>query len=466
MATEQRRPSAPQQTSAPLAVLPRQEAPIARTPEAAAMALERVVTMGDLAQLQPEERVAYYLDTCHSLGLNPRSRPFDWLLLDNRVVLYPNKSCADQLRAIHRIRIEVSIPEASKDGSMLRCTAKATMPDGRYDESSKYVPLKGYSQQRGEYRLSGKDLANAYMKAETGAKRRVTFSIIGMAAPPQELDEVKYRTLTVDGRGNILEHPTQEQRALAENPSMARVIGEPTFEDLDGGATVFEGSPDQRPRREAPEAPRRPAGPPPSFRASEEDIRRWCGAWFVIVKDTPWDNDQSRALAVEQFTEAWPAAKRTTSLRTMFARCREEEARDFLAQWRATVGVWKEGQEREASGEPEDGSDVGLTPEAVAEEVVRQQELRDYGEVTELSDEELDDRLEAGTTRVMGRPRATESSPTRLQLVADLRQVVEQAKSAGASVDLPADLGTLSDAEVVELTAGLRTAVDAAGALA
>lgn len=379
MAVDTRRGQAPQQPANPLAILPPQSAPIARTAEAAAMALERVVTMGDLAALQPEERVAYYLDTCQSLGLNPRSRPFDWLLLDNRVVLYPNKSCADQLRAIHRIRIECSVPEASKDGSMLRCTAKGFMPDGRYDESSKYVPLTGNRQDGSTYRLTGKNLANAYMKAETGAKRRVTFSLIGMAAPPQDLDDVQYKVLTVDGRGNIIDNPTREQRALAESPRMAQVIREPTFEDAHGQPTVYAGAADQRP---APDpGPQRREGPAPTFRASEEDIRRWCGAWFGIVDETPWDTKEARARFVAEFTQDWPQAKRTDSMRAMFARCEEPEARDFLAKIRAVVVVWKEGQSAEANGEPELGSDVGMTPETAAEEIVRQEGARSYEEL-------------------------------------------------------------------------------------
>ena len=61
--------------SAALAVLPPQSAPIARTAESAAMALERVVTMGDLRDLTPVERVNYYLDLCQSLALHPRVDP-------------------------------------------------------------------------------------------------------------------------------------------------------------------------------------------------------------------------------------------------------------------------------------------------------------------------------------------------------------------------------------------------------
>ena len=38
--------------------------------------IERVITNGDLAKMQPAERVAFYWRTCESLGLNPLTRPF------------------------------------------------------------------------------------------------------------------------------------------------------------------------------------------------------------------------------------------------------------------------------------------------------------------------------------------------------------------------------------------------------
>jgi hypothetical protein len=50
-------------------------------------------------------------------------------------------------------------------------TARATMPDGRHDESIGAVPIEG---------LKGENRANALMKGETKAKRRVTLSICGL----------------------------------------------------------------------------------------------------------------------------------------------------------------------------------------------------------------------------------------------------------------------------------------------
>src|SRR5581483_8218569 len=57
--------------------------------QAAASAIEAVVIKGDLAQLTPAQRVDYYRALCESLGLNPFTRPFDYINLNNKLTLYP-----------------------------------------------------------------------------------------------------------------------------------------------------------------------------------------------------------------------------------------------------------------------------------------------------------------------------------------------------------------------------------------
>jgi hypothetical protein len=350
--------------------------------EHAAGALAHILGSGDLGKLTNEQRVGHYLDVCQSLGLNPRTRPFDWIEFYDpqtkakKLQLYPNRSCAEQLRRQHQISVRVMRREpvgSGTDDAMFVVEVEGTTPNGRKGTAIKYVPLTGQSQGGGTYRLKGNQLANAYMKAETGALRRLTFSMVGMASPPDVEDLARVRVVTVDGTGNVLDRPTQEQRYLAENPNAARAIGEPTFETVGGADDApLAGTPDQRVTTDELTPPRR-EGARPTFKASPEDVNRWCGAWFSIVDDTPWDTSKARALFVGNHTDEWPEAKRTDSLRTMFARSTEAEAGEFLAKIRATVNVWKEGQAAEAAGEPELGSDVGLTPTQAAEEVVRQE---------------------------------------------------------------------------------------------
>ena len=41
--------------------------------------MESVLMKGDLAKLTPEERAAYYLKVCDSLGINPHTNPFAFM---------------------------------------------------------------------------------------------------------------------------------------------------------------------------------------------------------------------------------------------------------------------------------------------------------------------------------------------------------------------------------------------------
>lgn len=157
-----------------------------------AQIMERVVVLGDLSQLTAPERISYYRQVCDSLGLNPLTKPFDYIDLNGRLVLYAKRDCTDQLRANHG----VSITKLERDlsGDVYTVTAYATDHDGRSDSSIGAVALvkengewataangKKYFKGLGTYRpLPPEDRANAMMKAETKAKRRVTLSLCGL----------------------------------------------------------------------------------------------------------------------------------------------------------------------------------------------------------------------------------------------------------------------------------------------
>ncbi len=143
--------------------------------------IENIVIHGDLSQLSPKHRSEYYAHVCESLGLNPLTKPFDYIRLNGRLVLYAKKDATDQLRKIYNVSITISSRE--KIGDIYIVTAKARLPNGREDESTGALPVHG---------LEGNDLANAFMKAETKAKRRVTLSICGLGM----LDESELDTIT------------------------------------------------------------------------------------------------------------------------------------------------------------------------------------------------------------------------------------------------------------------------------
>lgn len=175
----------------------------------AAEIMERVLLVGDLSKLTPDERVQYYARTCESLGLNPLTKPFDYLSLSGRLVLYATRTATDQLR--ERRGISLTIVGREQTDELYVVTARATTPDGRTDESTGVVSLG---------RLGGDALANALMKCETKAKRRVTLSICGLGWMDEtETETVRdARPARVDmATGEVLDDP-----APARNPRAAQ----------------------------------------------------------------------------------------------------------------------------------------------------------------------------------------------------------------------------------------------------
>jgi len=318
--------------------------------EAAASAMEHMLTTGDVGQFTPKQRVGYYLWLCQKLSIDSTSRPFDWLTLDGRLVFYPNRTCAEQLRRRHQISIEMVRKEVV--GDLFCVEVKGWRPNGQVDFASKYVPLKDG---RGN-RLSGQQYANALMKAESGAKRRLTFSMVGLAAMPDTEDLAGARIVTVDAHGNVLDQPTEQQRHLAERPRVASGMGAPTFETTaTPDDSPIQGGPSRAPTEAELERPIR-TGARPTFRPTKEQVDRLLGAWFAAVKQSSLDSDDARAQFVGCWTatEQWPEGKQTDSLRTFFARATEREAGDLLAHVRALVADEKAANDealREARGE-------------------------------------------------------------------------------------------------------------------
>ena len=146
----------------------------------AAPILERVLLSGDLAKLTPADRVDYYRSVCESIGLNPLTRPFEYLLLNNKLTLYARKDATDQLRDIHKVSIYKM--ETSQDGELFQAIAYARTAAGREDIDMGAVCTTG---------LKGDALLNAKLKAITKAKRRVTLSICGLGW----LDETEVETV-------------------------------------------------------------------------------------------------------------------------------------------------------------------------------------------------------------------------------------------------------------------------------
>ncbi len=142
--------------------------------------LSSVLLDGNLAKLNDSQRVNYMQAVCHSLGLNPLTKPFEFITLNGRLVMYAKRDCTEQLRKIHGVSVTIAARDTVNETFIV--TARAQDATGRVDESIGAVSLKG---------LSGENLANAFMKAETKAKRRVTLSLCGLGM----LDETEAEPL-------------------------------------------------------------------------------------------------------------------------------------------------------------------------------------------------------------------------------------------------------------------------------
>lgn len=142
--------------------------------------IEQVLISGNLQSLTSEQRVSYYNAVCESVGLNPLTRPFEYLTLNGKLLLYARRDCTDQLRQIHGVSIAIAARELVEGVYVV--TARATTGTGRADEAIGAVPIDG---------LKGEPRANAMMKAETKAKRRVTLSVCGLGMLDEnEVDSV------------------------------------------------------------------------------------------------------------------------------------------------------------------------------------------------------------------------------------------------------------------------------------
>jgi hypothetical protein len=147
-------------------------------------AIEAALIGGDLSQLNPQARVQYYNEICRSLGLNALTKPFAYITLNGKLTLYALRDAGDQLRKINGVSITEMVPELISDLFVVK--VKAVDRDGRTDAATGAVNIKG---------LAGEALANAMMKAETKAKRRVTLSLCGLGF----LDETEVDTLRDQG---------------------------------------------------------------------------------------------------------------------------------------------------------------------------------------------------------------------------------------------------------------------------
>jgi len=183
--------------------------------------IAELISTGDLSSLDPVRRGKYLYNLCKALGLNPISRPFDFLTLKDpsgkpKTILYANRTASDQLRFNHRIVSDVVYAGPLRIGDLIR-------PDVYCVELDMKLPLDTDNEGHPTYRveravgcvatgtyqgdklilLTGEALANAIMKCYTKALRRGTLSIVGLGFP----DETEVPDIRSYGGSGVTDAP-------------------------------------------------------------------------------------------------------------------------------------------------------------------------------------------------------------------------------------------------------------------
>lgn len=141
---------------------------------------EVALLTGDLSKLSEPQRADLLIRVCKSVGLNPLTKPFMYIVLNAKLTMYTTANATDQLRRLHNVSTAIVSRERIDDVYVV--TARCTLPNGRVEERIGAVTIGN---------LKGDALCNALMKAETKAVRRCTLASCGMGF----LDESELETI-------------------------------------------------------------------------------------------------------------------------------------------------------------------------------------------------------------------------------------------------------------------------------
>jgi hypothetical protein len=150
-----------------------------------------LLTKGDLSGLGMSLRAKFLFKLAERYGLDPWRRPFDLLSTkDNRVIVYANKNCAQQIRENLGIKLDITymgalrMYEEPRDGQLVwvcdpdiyQVVIKATDKDGREEVEMGTAQLAG---------LDPREKKDAPLKAITRAKRRAILNLGKISLPDE-----------------------------------------------------------------------------------------------------------------------------------------------------------------------------------------------------------------------------------------------------------------------------------------
>lgn len=180
-------------------------------------AMWKLIADGDLGKLTDRQKSNYYLHLCQSVGLNPATQPFRYMVLNGKLTLYAQKNATDQLRAIHGV--DIARMDRGIEDDLYIVTVAVRDKTGRVDEDMGAVPISG---------LTGDAKVNAMLKAVTKAKRRATLSICGLGFLDEtEVESVAQASVVPMRAGEVVPDlrattATVVEAAPARHPTDAR----------------------------------------------------------------------------------------------------------------------------------------------------------------------------------------------------------------------------------------------------
>ncbi len=202
---------------------------VAKKEELSAEIVSNLIINGDLSKLDPKQKVDYYNAFCKRLGVDPVTQPFKLLKLNGKEILYCGREGTQQLNKIHSVSHKITAREFVKGCYLV--TAQALTGD-RSTESIGVVSII-YPDKVKEYgggwkdhpkkgqEMTGDDLCNAIMKAETKAKRRSSLDLLGLGM----LDESEIESIPAAQTVDIDQAETKA--AKKEKPAEAELKIDP-----------------------------------------------------------------------------------------------------------------------------------------------------------------------------------------------------------------------------------------------
>lgn len=168
-----------------------------------------IIKTGDLDRLNEQQQLQYYIYECNRIGLDPASRPFAWLRLKGKLVLYADRRCGDMLATKHGFTTEIvegPCIKAFGDVSVLYCRARARGTNGRSVEDVGT--------------LATNDIVNGVMKVLSKAVRRATLRLAGWGG----LDESEVETIPA--------HAKESPVSIAVDPEPGDVYYVPSLDSF------------------------------------------------------------------------------------------------------------------------------------------------------------------------------------------------------------------------------------------